>query len=215
MSGFAGTDVVVDLTFAVGKTDPVLDGSGWEVAPATDELLIEAAQVGGTDVVVSLENLYRIEKPVSDGGYLVLPHGSGYLIPADCPDELPGRGHVGGFIGARWDAAGVRGSCGERTRCACWWIRGGIAKWRRITRRASSPALAFHWRDSLGTLAYRRRFRVQFAAGLDYVGMAKIYREQARREGLLRTLEEKAADSPGLRNRSRCGAVPVAVLESR
>ena len=60
--------------------------------------------------------------------------------------------------------------------------------------------LAFHWRGSLGKLAYRRRFRVQFAEGLDYVGMAKLYREQARREGLVRTLAEKAAENPGLRH---------------
>ena len=53
LSGFAGTDVVLDLTFAVGQNDPVLDGHGREAAPATDELLIEAAQVGGRDVVVS------------------------------------------------------------------------------------------------------------------------------------------------------------------
>ena len=125
LSGFAGTDVVLDLTFAVGQNEPVFDRNGREVAPATDELLIEAAQVGGRDVVVSLDNLYRIEKPVSAGGYLVLPHGSGYLIPADCPDELPGRGHVGGLSG-RGGQCRCSGSCGGRTRCVCWWIRGGL-----------------------------------------------------------------------------------------
>ena len=40
--------------------------------------------------------------------------------------------------------------------------------------------------------------------------MAKVYREQARREGLLRTLEEKAADNPGLRNNLDAVLYPVA-----
>jgi hypothetical protein len=54
------------------------------------------------DTIVEIEDFYRFEKPVSDGGYMILPHGSGYLIPANCPDELPGKGHKGGFIGACW-----------------------------------------------------------------------------------------------------------------
>ena len=199
LSGFAGTDVVLDLTFAVGKADPVLDGHGREAAPAMDELLIEAAQVGGRDVVVSLDDLYRIEKPVSAGGYLVLPHGSGYLIPADCPDELPGQGHMGGFIGARWTLPLFGIVRGEDTLCVLvdtWWDCEVEAD--HVPGEQSS--LAFHWRGSLGKLAYRRRFRVQFATGLDYVGMAKIYREHARREGLLRTLEAKVAENPRLQN---------------
>ena len=148
---------------------------------------------------MSLEQFYRIEKPVSAGGYLVLPHGSGYLIPADCPEELPGRGHVGGFIGARWTLplfGIVRGADALCVLVDTWWdceVEAGHAP-------GEHSSLAFHWRGSLGKLAYRRRFRVQFATGLDYVGMAKIYREHARREGLLRTLEEKAAENPGLRN---------------
>ena len=125
LSGFAGTDVVLDLTFAVGQNDPVLDGHGREAAPATDELLIEAAQVGGADVVVSLEELYRIEKPVSAGGYLVLPHGSGYLIPADCPDELPGQGARGRLYRGALDAAAVRDRAGGgRAVCAGGYLVG-------------------------------------------------------------------------------------------
>ena len=199
LSGFAGSDVVLDLTFAVGQNGPLLDGHGREAAPATDELLVEAVQVGGRDVVVSLEQLYRIEKPVPAGGYLVLPHGSGYLIPADCPDELPGQGHVGGFIGARWTLplfGIVRGADALCVLVDTWWD----CEVEADHAPGEQSSLAFHWRGSIGKLAYRRRFRVQFATGLDYVGMAKIYREQARREGLLRTLEEKAVENPGLRH---------------
>ena len=199
LSGFAGSDVVLDLTLAVGRSAPTLDGDGRKTAPAADELLVQAAQVGGTDIVVSLEHLYQLEKPVSDGGCLVVPHGSGYLTPADCPDELPGEGHVGGFIGARWTLplfGIVRGQDSICVLVDTWWD----CEVEATHAPGDQSSLAFHWRGSLGKLAYRRRFRVQFAEGLDYVGMAKIYREQARREGLLRTLEEKAADTPGIRH---------------
>lgn len=198
LSGFADTDVVLDLTFAVGKSDPTLDSRGQVTAPATDELLVQAAQVGGTDTVVSLEHLYQLEKPVSAGGYLVLPHGSGYLIPADCPDELPGHGHVGGLIGARWTLplfGIVRGNDSICVLVDTWWD----CEVEATHVPGDHSSLAFHWRGSLGKLAYQRRFRVQFAEALDYVGMAKIYREHARREGLLRTLEEKAVQTPAIR----------------
>ena len=67
---------------------------------------------------MSVEQLYRIEKPVSDGGYLVLPHGSGYLIPADCPDELPGQGPRRRIYRRALDAAAVR-DCAGGGRAVC------------------------------------------------------------------------------------------------
>ena len=73
----------------------------WEIAPERDELLGQVAQVGGIDVVRSVEYFYQIEKLVSDGGHLLIPHGSGYLNPADCPDQLPGAGAAGSLVGAR------------------------------------------------------------------------------------------------------------------
>ena len=82
-SDFEGYDVGLEVIFAID--------------PTADELMIQATPVegrssgiGGTDMVVGLEHFYRFEKPVSDGGYMVIPHGSGYLIPADCPDETSG-----------------------------------------------------------------------------------------------------------------------------
>lgn len=79
LSGFEGVDICLELIFAIDTT--------------TDELLVQAAQIRGSDTVMGLEHLYRFEKPVFDGGYMVLPHGPGYLIPAECPDKLPARGH--------------------------------------------------------------------------------------------------------------------------
>ena len=88
LSSYEGADV--QLSFSVG------------IKAGTDELLIQIEQTGGSDNASAVRGLYRFEKPVSHGGYLVVPHGSGYLIPSDCPDELPGRGPLGGFVGASW-----------------------------------------------------------------------------------------------------------------
>lgn len=57
-------------------------------------------------------------------------------------------------------------------------------------------ALDFNWVGSLGKLSYPRRFVLRFGRGMDYVAMAKLYREYARKQGLLRTLEEKSAETP-------------------
>ena len=92
---FGGYDVGLEVIFAI---DPTADELMIQATPTEDR----ASRIDGTDTVVSLEHFYRFEKPVSDGGYVVIPHGSGHLIPADCPDELPGEGHAGGLIGGRW-----------------------------------------------------------------------------------------------------------------
>jgi len=157
------------------------------------------AQVGGTDTVTKLGHLYRFEKAVTDGGYMVLPHGSGYLIEAECRDELPGKGHLGGLIGGRWTLPMfgiVRGD--EETMCAIvetWWDCDVEAE----HTPGDQSSLDFNWLGSLGKLAYPRRFVLRFAKGMDYVAMAKLYRECARRQGLLRTLEEKAEETPVIR----------------
>lgn len=184
LSGFEGADAVVELVFALDA--------------AADELLIQAEQVGGTDTVVSIEHLYRFEKPVADGGYLVLPHGSGYLIAADCPDELPGEGPKSGPIGARWTLPMfglVRGEHGMCIIVETWWDCDVAAD----HVPGSSSALDFNWLGSLGKLAYARRMLLRFSEGMDYVAMAKLYRERARQQGLLRTLEEKATQTPLIR----------------
>jgi len=60
-------------------------------------------------------------------------------------------------------------------------------------------ALDFNWLASLGALAYPRRQFIRFCEGMDYAGMAKLYRERARRSGVLRTLLEKAEETPVIR----------------
>jgi len=128
---------------------------------------------------------------------MVLPHGSGYLIPADCPDEIPGQGHKGGFIGARWTLpmfGMLRGNDSVWVIAETWWDCEVEAQ--HIPDRHSS--IDFHWRGSLGKLDYSRRLLLGFEQGLDYVKMAKRYRLYAKQNGLLRTLKEKSAETPSI-----------------
>ena len=78
VSRFEGSDVTLEVRFAADAS--------------LDELSVEIAQIGGSDAVVSIEHFYRFERPVADGGHMVLPHGSGYLIPADCETTLRDSG---------------------------------------------------------------------------------------------------------------------------
>lgn len=181
LSGFKGADVTLELVFAVD--------------PNADELLVQVAQIGGSDTVVSVDHLYRFEKPVTDGGYVVLPHGSGYLIPAECPDCLPGQGTKGGFIGTRWSLpmfGMVRGNDAMCVIVETWWDCEVEAEHAPGDR----SALDFNWRGSLGKLGYPRRLLVQFTEGMDYAAMAKLYRAYAQSHRLLCTLEEKATQTP-------------------
>lgn len=186
LGDFAGTDVVLELAFAVET--------------ASDELSVQVRQVGGRDAVVGIEHLYRFEKPVADGGHLILPHGSGYLIPAESPDELPGkrdRWCDNNRIGDRWTLPlfGVfRGGCGMCIIVDTWWDCEVLEE--HVPGKHS--ALDFNWIGSLGSLAYSRRFTIRFGEGMDYVEMAKSYRELAREQGLVRTLAEKAEQTPAI-----------------
>ena len=183
--GFDGTDAVMELIFAVDAD--------------SDELLLQVEQVGGDDTVRQINHFYRFEKRTAAGGYMILPHGSGYLIPADCPDELPGSFAKGGLIGSRWTLpmfGMVQGSEGLCIIVDTWWDCDVEA--HHIPTEQSG--LDFNWLSSLGKLSYARRHRIRFAGGMDYVAMAGLYRSQAKHQGLLRTLEEKAQQTPAIRN---------------
>jgi len=184
LAGLGGVDVVLEVVFAIDA--------------GADELMIQVERVGGADTVVGVERFYRIEKPVADGGYLALPHGSGYLVPAGCPDEVPADGGRGDTVGGRWTMplfGMVKGDEGLAAIVDTWWD----CKAHGEHRPGRFSALEFNWLPSLGRLAYPRRLRLRFARGMDHLGMAKLYRAQAGREGLLRTLEEKMAATPQLR----------------
>ncbi len=177
LSSFTASDVVVDLTIALD--------------PASDEFMIQANQSGGQDMVTEIAHLYRFEKPVAAGGYMVVPHGQGYLIPADCPDALDGDG----FIGSRFTLplfGMVQGDSAMYVIVETWWD----SKVAVEHYPGDKSVIDFDWKPSLGELRYPRRFLLRFAKGMDYVAMAKAYRRYARKQGLVRTLEEKARTLP-------------------
>jgi hypothetical protein len=188
LSGYEGTDAVIKLIYAVNSQ--------------TNELMIQAEQIGGEDTVVNLSHFYRFEKPTVDGGYMVLPHGSGYLIPADCKDELPGDvykfGLRDGLIGCRWTLP-VFGMVKNDGQAMCTIIE---SWWDCETRAYHQPnkfsALDFNWMESLGNLSYPRRFTIRFAENMNYVDMAKLYRKIAKKQGLVKTLKEKIAELPAV-----------------
>ena len=184
LASYPGADVALELIVALDADD--------------DELLLGIEQTGGEHAVQRVEHLYRFERPADQGGCLVLPHGSGYLVPADCPDALPGRGPEPIQVGGRWSLpifGLTRDGAGLCATVDTWWD----AEVRAHHLPGERSILDFSWADELGTLAYPRRLLVHFARDLDYVSMAKRYRAAARRQGLVRTLEEKADESPRIR----------------
>ena len=140
LSQFPQSDLVVALTLALD--------------PDTDELLIEVGQAGGRDRLKQVDHLYCLEKPTAAGGYLVVPHGSGYLIPADTPKKL---GPLDDYFVQPGTAggntyAGAGTSSGTATPCPslAWstttaiastrsWRLGGIAALRSSICRVSDP----------------------------------------------------------------------------
>ena len=184
LSQYSNVDVCLELSIAIDAE--------------CDDLLIQIEQTDGMDTVSAVRDMYCFEKPTSDGGYMILPHGSGYLIPADCPDELWGQREPGGFIGARWTLPMFGMVRGNEALCAIvdtWWDCDVTIK----HAPGDHSAFSFNWEPSLGELGYARRLLLCFADGMDYVGMAKRYREHARWQSLVRTLEEKAQDTPIIR----------------
>ena len=182
LTGFGTGDAQLEVVLA-------LDGD--------DALLVSVEQIGGADVR-QVEHLYRFEKPVSDGGYMILPHGSGYLIDADCPDALPGACAQEDMVGGRWSLplfGLVRADMGLCAIVEDWWDCKVVA----VHEPGAYSAVDISWAPSLGKLAYKRQMKVHFGKGMDHVAMAKIYREQyARPQGLVRTLAEKVEVTPAI-----------------
>ncbi len=182
LSGFADSDARLELVLAISPEDI---------------LLVEVAQTGGLDVR-QVEHLFCFRKPVTHGGAMILPHGSGYLIGADCPDALPGSCPQDDMIGGRWSLplfGFTRDLMGMCLIVEDWWD----CQVKAIHEPGDASALDVNWAPSLGKLSYRRRMKVHFAEGMDHAAMAKIYREQyARPQGLVRTLAEKAKDTPAI-----------------
>jgi len=181
LSDFPKSDVELGLTLALD--------------PGSDELLVEIAQTGGQDVATQVDHLYRFEQPMVAGDYLVIPHGVGYLFTADIPHSLDGQGLVGNryslpLFGLKQGDYGMYAIAQSWHDCRVQFAHSPGEKWE----------LDFHWVPAEGGLTYPRRLLLRFGKDLDYVKMAKGYRQYAREQGLLRTLEEKGESLPLLRH---------------
>lgn len=183
IANFGNIDVEIDLVLALDTTDT---------------LLIYVEQIGGEGTVLRIDQLFRIEKPTVQGGYMVLPHGSGYLVDSDCAEELPGTRSDTDLIGARWTLPMFGMVRGDNTLFIIvedWWD----CEVKVEHKPDLFSAIEFNWIPSLGSLNYPRKMTIQFTKNMDHVGMAKAYRKYAQTKGMIRTLEEKAEDTPVLR----------------
>ena len=182
LAGLADTDAQLELVLAMNDKDT---------------LLVSVEQTGGANVR-EIEHLYRFDKPVADGGYMILPHGSGYLIDSECPDELPGSfvSQKDDMIGGRWTMPLFGMAHDAMAMCIIvedWWD----CQVKAYHEPGSESALDFNWAPSLGKLAYRRKMKIHFGKEMDHTAMAKLYRQQyAKPQGLVRTLKEKAEVTP-------------------
>ena len=181
LSRFADSDVELTLTLTLD--------------PQIDELLVAIAQTGGRDVVTHVDHLYRFEQPMAAGGYLVVPHGAGYLFTPDIPSKLEA---TAGLIGTRYSLPLFGLKQGNHGMYAI------VESWHDcLVDYAHLPGekwvLDFNWVPATEDLAYPRRLLLRFGQGLDYVKMAKGYRQYAQDQGLLRTLEQKTQRLPLLR----------------
>ena len=199
LSHFPQSDLVVALVLALD--------------PDRDELFIEVQQAEGRDTLKQVNHLYCLEKPTTAGGYLVVPHGSGYLIPADSSkrlgpwdDYFTRPGTLGGntrrsqnIIGYRYTLP-VFGMVNDNRDCLCQIVEtfsDCSVDVEHLPGKHSS--LDFNWLPSLGRIRYPRRSLMRFAREMDHVGIAKSYRSYAKARGLFRTLKDKAQEIPALR----------------
>ncbi|MDQ6420540.1 DUF5696 domain-containing protein [Paenibacillus sp. LHD-117] len=132
----------------------------------------------------------------ADSDYTAIPAMQGYLIPASWDRPIL-RYHKGMMFG--------------RDAYMPWWgqTKGGNGYLAIIETPDDArvtvehlPRMQTHaaavWLHSHKELRYARRLKFRFRKGLDYVGMAKSYRQYTERLGKLRTLEQKRFQNPKL-----------------
>ena len=129
---------------------------------------------------------------------MVVPHGSGYLIDSDTSQRLTGSSSRGNVIGGRYTLpvfGMVKGRDTLYQIVETYWDCAVVTQ--HLPGELSR--LDFRWLPSLGRLRYARRSLMRFAEDLDYGDIAKAYRKYAQSQGLFRTLEEKAKETPALK----------------
>jgi len=211
-----GSDITLVLKSKQGVTATTnlrLDGSVVRVTVRGVTLPTEASLIS---VEYPFRSFYlRTDK---DDGYLVLPHREGCLIPTgpvklgttdfwawhdssrtavtytDSRPTMP-------FYGAAREGNGYAAILQTTDDIAFAYLINTSLQKSFDSRGMQSPyariACAWPvWLAQQGKLGYERRMRFEFASGLDYVGMAKMYRKEAIARGHLVTLREKAKARP-------------------
>jgi hypothetical protein len=180
LKAFPNADVEVELIIALNDRG---------------ELLAQIAQVGGRDAIQRVAGLYDwAVKPAADT-YLVVPRGSGYLIRSDSPQPVT----LAGFVGAAYSLPMfgiVRGNASCYQIIETWWD----AHVSIQHTPGQNTVMSLDWEASLGKLAYPRRVSFKFAEKMDYVGMAKAYRQYLIDHKELTTLRQQAEKTPSLKD---------------
>ena len=178
LSGWPNLDVQIEVIYAINDEG---------------ELLVQAEQVGGADVLQRIGGLYDWCLTPAADAYMMVPRGSGYLIRAD----QQGEADVSGWFGANHSMplfGIVRGEQSQYQIVDTWWDA------HLSVRHApgQGTSLSLDWEASLGSLSYARRLLIRFGRNIDHVGMAKGYRNYLIERGEFKTLKERTEAMPVL-----------------
>ena len=158
------------------------------------ELLVQIEQVGGKNSVQRVAGLYDWKIESAADSYMVVPHGSGYIIRSDSTKAV----RLNGFVGAAYSLPMFGIVAGKQT-CYqivdTWWD----AHVAVVHTPGQGTLLSLDWEASLGKLRYPRRVLFRFAENLDHVGMAKAYRRYLIERGEFSTLTQRAEKTPALK----------------
>ncbi|KKL19732.1 hypothetical protein LCGC14_2462520, partial [marine sediment metagenome] len=171
------------------------------------DVVFEIAPAGPKRRTVPRDVLYprHFVLPKRKGAYATFPLSQGSIIPADWSRTFHHREGWGEAV-ANW----LGGYTGKTGYCAVAETPDDL--YQAVDHSGGNPASCFfHWRGSLGRLAYARRVRYTFGKGMGYVEQAKCYRRHCIKVGLFRSLEDKAAENP---NVARLRGAPILCVQA-
>lgn len=184
--------------------------------------LLEASSSLRLEDIEYPAHVFAVESGVTDG-YIVAPHLQGILIPSrydagfmrygqNIWDLIADQEHwltleSGNlnmpWFGASFNNSSVMAMIETSSDCVLHLIGNSVVGEEGFTlddSRGLLPgtrmsSLTPIWKSSLGKLAYPRKMRIELVEN-GYVGMAKRYKEEAKKSGRFVTLKEKIADNP-------------------
>ena len=179
LGGWKGTDAILTCLLA-------LDPRG--------RLVVEVNQEAGKDPIREVVDLFSFSLRPDPSACMIVPLGSGYLIRSDSSEPVS----LTGFVGAAYSLplfGLVQGDYTAYQIVDTWWD----AALRVEHEPGQQSRVALDWKASLGRLNYARRVRWVFAKRMDYVDVAKAYREEVEASRPLATLEDRIQSTPGLK----------------